>query len=298
MNRQKLIDKVLTYIVFAIVFMIPFVWVLQTSFKTDSQILSFPPRIYPMLVSPDEFRDMQAQGELSPFQEKWGFAVTGRNYQRLFGEFPFLQFSINTVIIVLFTVMGTLISSCLCAYAFGCLRWPDRRRVFLLILATMILPYQVTMIPVFLIFRSLHMIDTFLPLIIPQFLGPPFFVFLLRQFFVGIPIDLLEASRIDGATEFQILTRVVIPLSKPALLTVAIFSGMFAWNDFLGPLIYLNSESSKTLALGLQSLVTQFNAEWGMLMAAGAVMIIPILVVFFFAQRYFIEGITLSGTKG
>lgn len=240
---------------------------------------------------------LQSQPTYS-FLARYGFPITLENYRRTFVEFPFFLYLRNTMVIVVFSTIGTLISCMVAAYAFGCLRWPDRDRVFFIVLATMLLPYQVTLIPMFLLFRELGWVNTLLPLIVPQFFGVPFFIFLLRQFFITLPRDLFEAARIDGAGEVTILWRIVLPLSKPALLTVTIFAAMFAWNDFLGPLIYLSSESKKTLAVGLQSMVSQFGTEWGLLMAAGSVMIIPVLVLFFFAQRYFIEGITLTGMKG
>jgi multiple sugar transport system permease protein len=280
------------------VFVVPFVWVLETSIKPDAENIAIPPKWYPVAMTAKEYATAKAEGDLTPFQETYGFPPTFRHYVRAFKDYPILTWVRNTLLIVVFSVVGTLISCTMAGYAFARLRWPDRKLFFAIILGTMMLPFQVTIIPMFVLFRTLHWIDTPLPLIVPAFFGSAFFIFLLRQFFAGLPEELMEAARIDGASELYILTRIVVPLSKPALLTVAIFGSMWAWNDFLGPLIYLSSESQKTLALGLQSMVSQYGSEWGMFMASATVMIIPILILFFFAQRYFIEGIALTGLKG
>jgi ABC-type glycerol-3-phosphate transport system permease component len=169
---------------------------------------------------------------------------------------------------------------------------------FGLVLATMMIPGQVTSIPLFILFSEIHWIDTFLPLTVPSFFGSAFFIFLLRQFFATLPEELLEAARLDGAGEWQIFQRIVLPLSKPALLTVTIFSVLGAWNDFMGPLIYLTSESKRTLALGLAHLNSVQSTEWGVLMAAALIMTLPAILLFLVAQRFFIEGIALTGTKG
>jgi multiple sugar transport system permease protein len=170
--------------------------------------------------------------------------------------------------------------------------------VFGTLLATMILPGQVTMIPTFTIFRSLHWIGTIWPLVVPSFLGSAFSIFLLRQFMLTIPAELSDAARMDGCSEWSVFTRVVVPLTRPALATVGLFTFIGSWNDFIGPLLYLNDESAYTLSLGLQRFVSQHGAEWSMLMAASTVMTLPIVVVFFCAQRTFIEGTTLTGIKG
>ena len=170
--------------------------------------------------------------------------------------------------------------------------------MFALLLSTMMLPAQVTMIPLFIIFRDLGWVDTFKPLIVPAFFGGgAFFIFLLRQFFLTIPKDLEDAARIDGCGRFRIFLQIVLPLAKPALITVSIFSFMSHWNDFMGPLIYLNSEQNRTLAIALQSFQGQYTADWNLLMAASVVVLIPVLIIFFTLQRYFVEGIVLSGLK-
>lgn len=280
------------------VFVLPFLWVMQTAFKPTDQILKFPPKWLPVLMAPEAYAAAEKAGTLTPLQERAGFAPTVEHFRRAFSEYPLARWFLNTLVIVVGSTLGTLVSCMMGAYAFSRLRWPDRKLVFSLVLATMMLPYQVTLIPLFVLFRTLGWIDTPLPLIVPAFFGAAFFLFMLRQFFNTLPEELFEAARIDGASESFILWRIVAPLSKPALLTVAVFSAMWAWNDFLGPLIYLSSEEQKTLALGLQSMVSQYGTEWGMFMAAASVMIVPILTLFFFAQRYFIEGIALTGMKG
>jgi len=175
--------------------------------------------------------------------------------------------------------------------------WKGRDFVFFLILSTMMLPYQVVMVPLFTVFTKLGWIDTFLPLIVPAFFGNAFLIFLLRQFFMSIPKDLTEAARIDGCAEIQIYRRVILPLSKPAMATVALFSFMGAWNDYLGPLIYLFDQGKYTLSLGLAMFSSQYGSYWGMLMAVSTVVTLPIIILFFFTQRTFIQGITMTGLK-
>ena len=184
------------------------------------------------------------------------------------------------------------------AYGFARIRWPGRDLLFFLLVATMMLPGQVTMIPVFAVFRALGWVDTIYPLVVPHWLGTAFFVFMLRQFFMTIPLELSDSARIDGCSEWDIYRRVILPLSRPALATVGLFAFINAWNDFGGPLLYLNDERKATLSLGLQQFVSQHDAEWSLLMAASALMTLPIVLIFFFAQRTFIQGITLTGIKG
>lgn len=205
----------------------------------------------------------------------------------------------NSLIVASFTIVGTLVSCTPVAYGFSRIQWPGRDIIFVLVLSTMMLPYQVTMIPLFLFFtETLKWGNTFLPLIVPAFFANPFDIFLLRQFFRGIPQDLVDAARVDGASELHIFFRIILPLSKPILATIAIFTFLWAWNDFLGPLLYLNSPEKFTLAIGLQDFQGQRNVAWNQLMAASVVFTIPIIIGFFFAQRTFIEGIKLTGTKG
>lgn len=197
-------------------------------------------------------------------------------------------------------MIGTVFSSALCAYGFARFRFKGKRFLFLVLLATMMLPGQVTMIPMFIMFKEAGWVDTFLPLIIPSFFGGGAFnIFLIRQFMRGIPRDLDEAAFMDGASRWGIFTRIMLPLSKPPLIAVSIFTFMGVWNDFQGPLIYLNTNTKYTLALGLSMFKGLYNVEWNMLMAATVLIMLPAIIVFFFLQKYFIEGISLSSaTKG
>jgi len=282
----------------ATVFLVPFAWVLLTSVKRDKDTFVLPPRLFPVAMTGEQFDAKAKAGELSPIVAKYGFAPTAEHYRRGVREFPFLRYMRNTLLIVVLSTIGTVLSCAAGAYAFGCLRWPDRDWIFAVVLGTMLLPSQIVVIPQFMLFRAFGWIDTPLPLVVPAFFGVPFTIFLLRQFFVTLPRDLFEAARIDGAGELRILAQIVAPLSKPAMLAAAIFAIMGAWNDFFGPLIYLSSESQKTLAVGLQGMVSAFVNEWGLLMACGAMMIAPVVALFFVAQKHFIEGIAATGMKG
>jgi multiple sugar transport system permease protein len=204
----------------------------------------------------------------------------------------------NSLVIAFFVIIGTLLSNTPVAYAFARLNFPGRDLLFVIILATMMLPFQVTMIPIYLFFNDfLHWGDTFLPLIIPTFFANAWDVFLLRQFFKTIPEEMCDAARVDGASEWQIFTKVVLPLSKPVLAAITVFTFLYAWNDFTGPLLFLNSPRNFTLALGLQDFQGQRTIVWNQLMAAATVFTLPIIIAFFFAQKTFIQGIKLTGLK-
>jgi multiple sugar transport system permease protein len=275
-RNQKRWQRILVYLLLILgsfIFMIPFLWMLSSSLKELPQIFIYPPKWIPNPV-------------------RWD------NYVTALGRMNFSVALKNTIIITVLCMLGQLMSASLVAYGFARLRFPGREFLFMLVLSTMMLPPQVTMIPVFIIFRSLGWVDTFKPLIVPAFFGGgAFFIFLLRQFFLTIPKDLEDAARIDGCGTFRIFWQIILPLAKPALITVAIFSFMNHWNDFMGPLIYLNSEHKRTLAIALSSFQGQYTAEWNLLMAASIVVLIPVLVIFFTLQRYFVEGIVLTGLK-
>jgi ABC-type glycerol-3-phosphate transport system permease component len=256
-----------------IVFILPFIWMVSTSFKETAETFIMPPKWIP-----SSFR--------------WQNYIEGWNIA------PFNLYLLNTVKITLSVLIGTLLSNTLVAYSFSRLEWPGRDVLFVILLSTLMLPYQVTLIPVFVLFSKLGWVNTHLPLIVPSFFGNPFFIFLLRQFFVTIPIELDDAAKIDGCSNFKILWQILLPLSKPALASVAIFSFMGTWNDFLAPLIYLNKESLFTLSLGLTFFRTQFEVYWNQLMAVSVIVLLPCLIIFFVAQRWFIQGITLTGLKG
>jgi multiple sugar transport system permease protein len=256
------------------VLILPFLWILSTSLKGDQEIFTIPP-----VWIPSEFR----------FD----------NYAEVFQRMPFIVYLRNSVFVTAMTIFGVLLSSSIVAYAFACLKWPGRNGLFIFVLATMMLPLQVTMIPMFVLFKELGWLNTYKPLIVPFFFGGGAFnIFLLRQFFLTIPKELFEAARIDGCSEIRIYWNIVLPLAKPALATVAILTFMFTWNDFLGPLIYLSDQLKGTLALGLAMFVGQHQTEWGLLMSASVLMMIPMILIFVFFQRYFIRGFVMSGIKG
>ncbi|GMU22457.1 MAG: hypothetical protein AMXMBFR13_25430 [Phycisphaerae bacterium] len=222
---------------------------------------------------------------------------TLRHYFKGLSSFSFDLFLQNTLFIAVIAVAGTVLSSSWVAFGFAILEWPGRNKVFWLMLATMMLPGQVTMVPLFLIFKHLGWINTYLPLLVPAFMGNAFFIFLLRQFFLTIPRDLIDAARVDGCSTFRIYWQIVMPLSIPALATVALFTFLASWNDFMGPLIYIVDEARYTLSLGLAMFRGRFMTRYGELMAVSTLMTIPIIVLFFFTQKTFIQGIKTSGMK-
>lgn len=275
MIKQHPLQRVLIYallIIGSLIFLTPFLWMISSSLKDSGQIFKFPPTIFP-----------------NPFV--W------ENYPNAVTFIPFFRYLINTVLICLGVVIGNCLSATLVAYSFGILKWKGRNHLFKLLLATMLLPPQVTMVPIFIIFRHLGMIDTFWPLILPSFFGTPFFIFLMRQFYLGIPYDLVEAARLDGCSEWRIWRQIIVPLSYPAIATIALFSFTWTWTDFMNPLIYLQDQKNFTLSLGLQSFQESHGAEWGMLMAASTLITIPIIILFFALQKTFVEGIATSGLK-
>ncbi len=248
-------------------FVAPFLWLVSTSLKTNDQIVQAEPAWIPR-------------------------PATLQNYLNAFNTVPLLEYGKNTLIVTIFSVCGALCSNTLAAYGFSRLQWRSREFFFILTLATLMLPFQVTMVPLFIMFSRLHWTNTYLPLIVPCFFGNAFYIFLLRQFFLGIPRELSEAARMEGASELQILWHIILPLAKPALFTVALFQFLFSWNDFLGPLIYLNDQSKFTLALGLANMQSAIGlSDFGMIMAAAVVTVAPVICLFIFTQRYFIEGI-------
>ena len=257
----------------AFVFLLPFLWMLSTSLKPDSQLYAYPPIWIP-----------------NPLQ--WS------NYPETVTYVPFFLYLRNTLIISLSSMVGVVFSSALAAYSLARIRWPGRHILFLLTIATLMLPYQVTLIPVFLVFKNLGWVGDFRPLILPQFFGFAYYIFLMRQFFMSIPQELSEAAYIDGANEFRIFWSVILPLAKPALATVAVFQFIRSWTDYLNPLIYLNDQNLYTLQLGLQQYSSQYGREWGLLMAAAVLITLPPIVIFFLTQRTFVQGVTLTGIKG
>jgi ABC-type glycerol-3-phosphate transport system permease component len=257
-----------------VVFTLPFFWMVSMALKPSDQIFVFPP-----VWLPDPVR-------WENFAEGWS------------RFFPFTRFLINTLIITGNNVVANLFTCTLVAYGFARLRAPESGFLFTLVLATMMVPEQVTMIPVYWLFTQLGWVNTFLPLTVPSWFGYPFFIFLLRQFFLTLPRDLDDAARIDGCSTWGILYRILLPLSKPALAAVAIFAFIRNWNSFLYPLIYLNDMEKYTLQLGLNMYRGQYYAEFHLMMAVALLVLIPVIVIFFLAQQYFIQGIALTGLKG
>jgi multiple sugar transport system permease protein len=259
----------------ALMFCLPLAWMLSTALKNDAQTYHVPPIWLPL---PMRFA----------------------NFPEALGAQPFDLFFLNSLQYSASAVLGQLLSCSLAAYGFARLRWKGRDVLFGLCLATLMLPYQVTMVPLFIIFKTLGWVNTYRPLIVPAFFGSAYYIFLLRQFFLTIPQELSEAARIDGAAELGILTRIVVPLARPALVVVALIEFLTTWDNYLGPLIYLDNERLYPIALGLQLFRSDFveKLAWPYLMAATTVAMLPVIVLFIIAQRAFVEGITITGTRG
>jgi multiple sugar transport system permease protein len=280
-RRRKQIYDLLTHQILphiillpaAAIFLIPFLWMVSTSLKPNEQLFAYPPVWIP-----------------NP--------IMWENYPRSVTYVPFFTYFGNTLFISVTSMIGVIFSSSLVAYSLARIPWPGRNFLFLVTIATLMLPSQVTLIPVFLVFKNLGWVGDFRPLILPQFFGFALYIFLMRQFFMTIPQELSEAARIDGANEFRIFWSVILPLAKPALATVAVFQFIRSWTDYLNPLIYLNDQKLYTLQLGLYQYSSQYGREWGLLMAAAVLITLPIIIIFFFTQRTFVQGVTLSGIKG
>jgi len=244
---------------------------------------------------------LKTSAEVAASPWAWPHAPQWINYVKTWTiegtDVTFSTFFRNTLTIAVLGTFGTVLSSSLVAFGFARLRFPGRDRLFVLLLATMMLPGIVTMIPSYIGFRYAHWIDTLYPLIVPAFFGGAFNVFLLRQFFMTLPRELDEAARLDGASYFQVYWNVLMPLCKPALVTVGLFAFIGAWKDLMGPLIYLNSTENQTLELGLRTFQTIHGTDWNLLMAGSVIVLIPLLVLFFLGQRYFVQGIVMSGMK-
>ena len=327
-------------------FLIPFIWMAVTAFKSDQDVFHTPPRWLPydnvtvnvngqqlplyhvkidtgvkqlalikIVEGMGTFVDPQNPSQQLQYEIQQGttkiaepimhVSFRWRNFQDAMerGSRPgvgasFWVYFKNSLIIAFFTIIGTLISNAPVAYAFARINFPGRDILFIIVLATLMLPYQVTIIPLYLFFNDyLHWGNTFLPLLVPAFFANAWDVFLLRQFFKTIPEEMCDAARVDGASEWQIFTRIVLPLSVPVLATVTVFTFLYAWNDFTGPLLFLSSPDKFTMALGLRDFQGQRTMIWNQLMAASLVFTVPIIIAFFFAQKTFIQGIKLTGSK-
>ncbi len=257
-----------------VLFALPLVWLLATSLRPAEEIA--------------------AARTLTGF---WPRRPTLDNYRQALNLVPFGRFYLNTLLVTGLSVAGTTVSSALAAFAFSHLRWPGRDALFAVLIATMLLPGQVTMVPVYLIFAKLGWVGSLKPLWVPSLFGTAFYIFLLRQFMRGVPRELIEAAQLEGASWGRVFWTVVLPLVRPALLTVALFQTLASWNDFLNPLIYLHRQQQMTLTLGLQSFVSAHATEWGPLMAATVLMLAPVVALFFLAQRTLVRGVTFDGLK-
>jgi len=278
-SARRRFQTALSYVLLlsgAALIMIPLVWMVSTSLKEPSAVYTFPPKIVPDPV-------------------RWS------NFPESLTIAPFGRFYVNTTIVTLANIVGHLLSCSLVAFAFARLRAPGKNLLFMLVLSTVMIPFYVRMIPLFILYRTFGWLDTLLPLIVPAFFaGNAFYIFLLRQFFLTINRELEDAARIDGCSTFGVYWRIILPLSQPALAMIAVFDFVFNWNDFLGPLIFLNSVRNRTVAVGLAYFQGSLETApmMHLLMAAALISIIPVLVLFFFTQRYFIQGIVFTGMKG
>jgi ABC-type glycerol-3-phosphate transport system permease component len=255
---------------FGVAFLLPFLWLVSSSLKTSGQEFVLPPQWWP-----------------KPFH--WS------NFAEVFSYIPFARFYWNTIVITICTVIGSILSNVIVAYGFSRLKWKGRDVLFNLVLSSLMIPSISILIPQYLLFHDFGWINTYYPLIVPAFAGNAFFIFMLRQFFRTIPEEISDATRVDGASELRTLVSIIAPLARPAIATVGVFSFMGAWNDFLGPLVYLNSENKYTLALGLNMFVSLYSQKWPYLMAAVVMTVIPVILLFFFFQKTFLRGITLTG---
>ena len=275
-RKRRSIGRIAIYaalILLSLLNVFPFFWMLRSSFMTKNEIFAQPMRWLPKT-----------------------FLV--QNYSEALIRVPFLRYFLNSLLVVAVNLVGKVLSSSLVAFGFARIDFKGKNLFFAIVIATMMIPWSVLLIPQFILWSRAGLYNTYWPLTLPSFFLDAFYIFMLRQFFQTLPLDYDEAARIDGAGYFRIYWRIVLPLSKPALMTVGVFTFMNTWNDFMGPLIYLKDSDKYTVSLGLQQFINQYTTEWHLMMAAATVTIIPMIIVFFFAQRYFIEGITFTGIKG
>ena len=276
-KRQQKLNRLITYILLlgvSVVLLAPLFWMVFTSLKPMEEVVKLPPSFFPETL-------------------QWS------NYTETIESFPFFKYAGNTLFITFFVVLGNVVSNSFIAYGFAKIEFPGKNLLFSLVLATMMIPSFVTMIPQYVLFTKIGWVGTYLPLIVPSFFGSAFNIFLMRQFYLSINDELIEAAQIDGANHLFIWSRLMVPLTKPALITIGITSFNGAWNDFLGPLLYIHEEDMYTLQIGLQTFQSQSSTQWNYLMAGATLVMIPTVLLFFFAQKYFIQGMDLTGgTKG
>jgi multiple sugar transport system permease protein len=261
-------------IAMSLFYLSPVYWMVVTALKSDKELANFPPTLWPR-------------------------ELIWQNLASATGAFPFLPYLENTVFYAVMTILGSVLSNFFIAYGFSRIKWPGRDLVFYPVIASIFIFIQfpvnpITMVPMFSLFARFGLVNSYLPLILPTFFGNPFFIFLIRQFMLQIPRDLSEAAKIDGANEFQIMYRIILPLTRPVLVVVALLAGVNAWNDFLGPLIYLQNDKLYTLSLGLTFFKTMHGIQFNLLMAASSLVVLPVIAMFLFFQRFFLEGVTLG----
>lgn len=259
-------------IAMSLLFLVPFYWMIITALKSNPELAITPPTLLP---------------------HTWIW----QNFVDAFTMIPFNTYFMNTVLYTLIAVVGSIVSNLIVAYGFACIQWPGRDLVFYMVLITIFIPFPLAIIPLFDLFAWLHWINTLLPLVVPTFLGSAFYIFLLRQFLLQIPQDMLDAARIDGAGEWRILWQIVAPIARPAIGAVVILSAVTAWNDFMGPLIYLQDDSLHTLSIGLQAFRSTHDVQFNLLMAASIMVVLPIIILFFLFQRFFIKGVTMGSIR-
>ncbi|MDR2477507.1 MAG: carbohydrate ABC transporter permease [Treponema sp.] len=271
--RVRYIASMVLLVLMSAVMIFPFIWLVRSAFMTQREIMTVPIKWLPAKLNLNNFRNA-------------------------FKAAPFGIYFFNSILLAVINLTAQILSSSFIAFGFARLRFRGRGLWFALLLSTMMIPYTVVMIPQFMFWKTAGVYNTFLPLIVPSFFGHAFNVFLIRQFYMGIPRDYDEAALVDGAGYFMIYSRIIMPMAKPVLCSVGVFTFMSCWNDFIGPLLYLDKPNLKTVSLGLQIFIGQYAGQINLMMAASSVAILPMIVIFFFAQRYFIEGITFSGLKG
>lgn len=274
-SGKRILEKVLVrvfLILMSLIFLLPFYWMVVTALKSNTELALTPPTVIP---------------------QNWAWD----NFVKAFETIPFATYFLNSVLITALSVIGAVLSNLIVAYGFACIEWPGRDLVFYLVLATIFIPFPLAIIPQFDMFARLHWINTYLPLVVPSFFGSAFYTFLLRQFLLQVPRDLLDAARIDGASEWRIMWQIVTPVARPAIAAVAIFATISAWNDFMGPLIYLQDDTLQTLSVGLQAFRSTHDIQFNLLMAASIMVILPLVILFFAFQRFFIHGITLGSMR-
>lgn len=275
-SRNALIGKIILYIILiliTVVMIIPFLWMLSASIKSDREVFQMNPFVW------------------IPEVPKWD------NYIKIWTKIPMLKFVENTVFLTIVVTLLQLLTSSFAAYSFAKLEFKHKNTLFLAYIATIAMPWQVYMVPQFIMMRAMGLNDKLLAMICLQAFSA-FGVFMMKQFYEGIPSELCEAARIDGMSEYKIYAKIMLPLSKPALSTLTIFTFVNTWNDYLGPLIYLKTESKKTIQLGLKMFIGQYSSEYGLIMAGSVLSLIPVIIVFLCLQKYFVEGVASTGLKG